>query len=218
MAAEENGGKLGSGKAGPAVWISELIWREFYRHIVMHFPRVSMGRAFKPATDRLPWSYDKGPFEAWTTGRTGYPIVDAGMRQLAATGWMHNRVRMIVAMFLSKDLFIDWRLGERHFMRTLVDGDLASNNGGWQWSASTGTDSVPYFRVYNPITQSRTHDPDGEYIRAWLPELRHVPTADLHDPATLAKHKVDYPPPIVDRSKTRDRVVRAFGALSKPKA
>ncbi|MFT3685230.1 MAG: deoxyribodipyrimidine photo-lyase [Phycisphaerales bacterium] len=216
-AAEENGGKLGAGKAGPSTWISELVWREFYRHIVVHFPRVSMGRAFKPATDRLAWSYNERLFEAWKQGRTGYPIVDAGMRQLAATGWMHNRVRMIVAMFLSKDLFIDWRWGERHFMRTLADGDLANNNGGWQWSASTGTDSVPYFRVYNPIAQSRTHDSDGKYIRAWVPELAKVPLADIHDPETIAGYKLDYPRPIVDRTKTRDRVVRAFKALSAAK-
>jgi deoxyribodipyrimidine photo-lyase len=217
-AEEADGGKLTSGRPGPATWISEIVWREFYRHIIFHFPRVSMGRAFKPATDRLPWSYDKAHFDAWKTGRTGYPMVDAGLRQLAATGWMHNRVRMIVAMFLAKDLFIDWRWGERHFMRHLVDGDLAQNNGGWQWSASTGTDAVPYFRIYNPITQSRTHDPDGRYIRRWIPALTRVPADDIHEPVAIARHNADYPPPIVDRTKTRDRVIKAFRALGQTKA
>lgn len=216
-AAARNGGRLDGGKEGAASWISEVVWREFYRHIVVHFPRVSMGRAFKPATDRLPWSYDERLFGVWKAGRTGYPIVDAGMRQLAATGWMHNRVRMIVAMFLTKDLFIDWRWGERHFMRHLADGDLAQNNGGWQWSASTGTDAAPYFRIYNPISQSQTHDPKGVYIRRWVPELRSLSDEHIHDPSmlpALRRHRLDYPEPIVDRATTRDRVVAAFRALS----
>lgn len=216
-AASHNGGKLASPGEGPSTWISEVVWREFYRHIIVHFPRVSMGRAFKPATDRLPWSYNQEHFDAWAAGRTGYPIVDAGMRQLAATGWMHNRVRMITAMFLSKDLFIDWRWGERHFMRNLVDGDLAQNNGGWQWSASTGTDAVPYFRIYNPISQSETHDPKGEYIRRWVPELRDVSADLIHDPATLpepVRLKLGYPAPLIDRSKTRDRVVKTFRSIA----
>lgn len=220
-AQEHNDGKLASTREGPTTWISEVVWREFYRHIIVHFPRVSMGRAFKPATDRLPWSYDQKHFDAWAAGRTGYPIVDAGMRQLAATGWMHNRVRMIVAMFLSKDLFIDWRWGERHFMRTLADGDLAQNNGGWQWSASTGTDAAPYFRIYNPINQSQTHDASGDYIRRWVPELKAVPAEHIHDPAELPmllRHSLDYPPPIIDRSKTRDRVIKAFQSIGEPKA
>ncbi|MBY0309284.1 MAG: hypothetical protein K2Q09_11125, partial [Phycisphaerales bacterium] len=216
-AAGRNGGGLDSGDPGAAAWISEVIWREFYRHIVVHFPRVSMGRAFKPATDRLQWSRDERLLAAWAGGRTGFPIVDAGMRQLAATGWMHNRVRMIVAMFLSKDLFLDWRLGERHFMLNLVDGDLAQNNGGWQWSASTGTDAAPYFRVYNPVSQSRAHDPKGVYIRRWVPELRDLPDEHLHDPSllpALLRTPLDYPMPVIDRSTTRARVTAAFKALS----
>lgn len=214
-----NGGRLASTSEGPTSWISEVVWREFYRHIIVHFPRVSMGRAFKPATERIRWSCDQKHLDAWAAGRTGYPIVDAGMRQLASTGWMHNRVRMIVAMFLSKDLFLDWRLGERHFMQNLVDGDLAQNNGGWQWSASTGTDSAPYFRIYNPINQSQTHDPSGDYIRRWVPELRDVPADYIHEPSAmpmLLRLKLDYPPPIVDRSSTRDRVMRAFQGINEP--
>ncbi len=216
-AIDRNEGRLVSPNGGPTTWISEIVWREFYRHIIVHFPRVSMGRAFRPATDRIRWSCDRTHFDAWANGQTGYPIVDAGMRQLAATGWMHNRVRMIVAMFLTKDLFIDWRWGERHFMRNLADGDLAQNNGGWQWSASTGTDAAPYFRIYNPISQSLTHDPSGDYIRRWVPELIRVPADDIHDPERLALLPLlapGYPPPIVDRTKTKDRVLKAFQEIA----
>jgi len=208
-------------KAGQSTWISELVWREFYKHILAGFPRVSMGRAFKHATDRIDWSYDQAHFNAWREGRTGVPIVDAGMRQLATTGWMHNRVRMITAMYLTKDLFIDWRWGEQHFMRNLVDGDFSQNNGGWQWSASTGTDAAPYFRIFNPISQSRKFDPDGEYIRRFVPELAGLEggeDAPIHDPADLsptARAQLDYPEPIVDRASVRARVMGAFKALAR---
>lgn len=205
------------GAEGPSTWISELIWREFYQHVLVGFPRVSMGRAFKPATDRIAWSRDPSLFSAWSAGRTGVPIVDAAMRQLHATGWMHNRLRMIVAMYLTKDLFVDWRLGERHFMRHLIDGDLGSNNGGWQWSASTGTDAAPYFRIFNPITQSRKCDPNGDFIRKWLPELRELDAESIHDPATLPalqRARLDYPVPIVDRATVKDRVLAAFKAIA----
>ena len=207
---------MNGGAPGPATWISELIWREFYRHVLVGFPRVGMNRAFKPATERLPWRADEGRFRAWCEGRTGYPIVDAGMRQLAQTGWMHNRLRMIVAMFLSKDLFIDWRRGERHFMRHLVDGDLASNNGGWQWSASTGTDAAPNFRVFNPFAQSRKFDPDGEFIRRWVPELGGADARVLHDPALLACERragLAYVEPVCDHSVARQHVIAAFRTL-----
>ena len=151
---------------------------------------------------------------AWREGRTGVPIVDAGMRQLAQTGWMHNRVRMIVAMFLSKDLLIDWRWGERHFMRHLVDGDLASNNGGWQWSSSTGTDAAPYFRIFNPYTQSRRFDPDGQYIRRFLPELANVKGSAIHEPHSDSRLAgVDYPQPIVDHASARKLALQRYSTL-----
>ncbi|MBL8745847.1 MAG: deoxyribodipyrimidine photo-lyase [Phycisphaerae bacterium] len=204
------------GAPGPATWISEVIWREFYQHVLVGFPRVSMGRAFRPATDRIGWSDRLDHFESWCGGRTGVPVVDAAMRQLNTTGWMHNRLRMIAAMYLTKDLFIDWRLGERYFMQRLIDGDLGSNNGGWQWSASTGTDAAPYFRIFNPITQSRRFDPNGDFIRAWLPELRGVEGDAVHDPSVLPplrRAALDYPQPLVDRDAVKERVIAAFKAI-----
>ncbi len=218
-AMEHNKGMLDGPSAGATCWISELAWREFYRHLMIGYPRVCMGHAFKPDAERLPWAWNEKHFAAWCEGRTGFPIVDAGMRQLAATGWMHNRVRMIVAMFLTKDLFIDWHQGERFFMRHLIDGDLGSNNGGWQWSASTGTDAAPYFRIFNTFSQSRTCDPDGEYIRRWVPELASLEGGEkgpIHDPSELpplARTRLDYPDPIIDRTKTKDRVLKAFQSL-----
>jgi deoxyribodipyrimidine photo-lyase len=208
-----NKGSLADGKKGLDVWISELVWREFYRHVLVGYPRVSKHRAFKLETEKIEWRDSDSDFEAWAAGRTGVPIVDAGMRQLEATGWMHNRVRMITAMFLSKDLFLDWRRGEQHFMRHLVDGDLASNNGGWQWSASTGTDAAPYFRIFNPWTQGKRYDPEGRYIRRWVPELAEVPAEKLHDPKKLSpieRAELDYPEPIVDHKSARIRAIEAF--------
>lgn len=214
-----NAGRLDTGDAGALTWMSELIWREFYKHVLVHFPRVCMGRAFKPETDKLPWRTDPDHLRMWQIGRTGYPIVDAAQRQLLATGWMHNRLRMISAMFLSKDLFLDWRLGERYFMQHLIDGDLASNNGGWQWSASTGTDAAPYFRIFNPMSQSRRFDPDGTFIRRWVPELRDVQGDSIHAPTDpddkaalpmLLRSGLDYPEPIVSHAEARDRVLAAF--------
>ncbi len=220
-ALEANQGRCDVGDPGLVHWISEVAWREFYRHIIVAFPRVCMGRAFKPLTERIRWNDNEAHFAAWCEGRTGVPIVDAGMRQLLATGWMHNRVRMITAMYLTKDLFIDWRRGERHFMRHLIDGDLASNNGGWQWSASTGTDAAPYFRIFNPITQSRRFDPRGEYIRRYVPELAGLDGGDdgqgpIHDPSSLPallRSRLDYPEPLVDRAAVKDRVLAAFQAI-----
>ncbi len=211
-----NAGRLESTSPGPTAWIGEIIWREFYRHVLVHHPRICMGRAFKPATERVPWLHNDEHLRAWQQGRTGVPIVDAAMRQLLQTGWMHNRLRMIVAMYLSKDLFLDWRLGEGHFMKHLVDGDLASNNGGWQWSASTGTDAAPYFRIYNPVVQSQRFDPDGNFIRSFVPELRALRGDEIHDPSKippLVRAALDYPEPIVDRARTRERVLAAFGGL-----
>lgn len=215
-ALEFNKGKFDGGNEGAAHWISEVVWREFYRHVMVGHPRVCMGRAFKPATERIRWADDEAGFAAWCAGRTGVPIVDAAMRQLNATGWMHNRLRMVAAMFLTKDLFIDWRRGERYFMQRLVDGDLGSNNGGWQWSASTGTDAAPYFRIFNPISQSTKCDPDGAFIREWVPELAGVDGADIHDPSgmpALLRMRLEYPAPIADHAKARDRVMKAFQGL-----
>jgi len=208
-----NGGRLDGGKKGLDTWISELIWREFYRHVLVGFPRVSMNRAFKTETEKLKWRDSPEDFDAWCAGRTGYPIVDAAMRCLRATGWMHNRLRMIVAMFLTKDLWIDWRRGESHFMQHLVDGDLASNNGGWQWSASTGTDAVPHFRIFNPISQSQKCDPDGAFIRRWVSELEEVDGADVHEPPDALRESTGYPRPIVDHAEARRRALAAFKKL-----
>lgn len=221
-ALESNNGRLDSGSEGAQCWISEIVWREFYKHILVGFPRVCMHRAFKSDTERIRWSEDHEHFERWCEGRTGIPIVDAAMRQLLATGWMHNRCRMIVAMYLSKDLFVDWRKGERHFMRHLVDGDLAANNGGWQWSASTGTDAAPYFRIFNPVTQSRRFDPEGAFIRRYVPELAGLEGGEdgkgpVHDPAELpplTRSRIAYPEPMVDREKARARVMKAFGGMA----
>lgn len=179
---------------GPATWLSELIWREFYRHVMDGIPRLSMDRPLHGWTDGVAWRDDDPGFTAWCEGRTGVAIVDAGMKQLAATGWMHNRVRMIVATFLAKNLLIDWRRGERFFMESLADADFPSNNGGWQWAASTGTDAAPYFRIFNADTQRERFDPKREYVRRWAPE---------HLDGTA-------PRPIVDLKTSRTRAIEAF--------
>lgn len=193
---------------GVDTWKSELLWREFYRHIMFHTPRISMHRPFREELDDMPWRDDDAGFAAWCAGRTGIPLVDAAMRQLKESGWMHNRLRMITAMFLSKHLLIDWRKGEQWFMRHLVDGDFAANNGGWQWSASTGTDAVPYFRVFNPVAQSRRFDPGGDFIRRFLPELADLDDKAIHDPGLLRPDT--YPTPIVDLKFGRERAIAAF--------
>lgn len=167
-----NNGKLSTEKdSSMGVFVSELAWRDFYQHVLVAWPRVCMGKAFNRKYDGVVWEVNGAHLEAWKEGKTGYPIVDAGMRALKEQGYMHNRLRMITAMFLTKDLMIDWREGERWFMQNLIDGDLASNNGGWQWSASTGTDPQPYFRVFNPLSQSTKSDPSAAYIRHFVPEI-----------------------------------------------
>lgn len=213
---EINNRHLDKGNLGAITWVSELIWREFYKHILVGFPRVCMNRAFKLTTEKLPWQYDTDLFAAWQNGQTGFPIIDAAMRQLKLTGWMHNRLRMIVAMFLSKQLLIDWRWGEKYFMQNLIDGDLAANNGGWQWAASTGTDAVPYFRIFNPVSQSLRFDPYGEFIKHYCPELAHLDTKYLHQPWLLdnaAANRLAYPKPIVDLTMARARALSAFKNL-----
>ncbi|MFP3517486.1 deoxyribodipyrimidine photo-lyase [Pseudomonas sp. SIMBA_077] len=214
-ALSSNRGEFESGSPGVFTWISELIWREFYKHILVGFPRVSRHRAFKPETEYVPWRNAPSELAAWQEGRTGVPIIDAAIRQLLATGWMHNRLRMVVAMFLTKNLLIDWREGERFFMRHLIDGDLAANNGGWQWSASTGTDSVPYFRIFNPLSQSERFDPEGLFIKHWLPELAALNKKEVHNPASAGGlfGIADYPAPIVDLKQSRERALSAFKSL-----
>jgi len=192
-----------------AKFVSELRWRDFYAHALFHFPHVEHG-AFRREYDTLDWEGDPGWLDAWRNGMTGYPMVDAGMRELAATGYMHNRVRMIVASFLTKDLLLDWRLGERHFMRSLVDGDLANNNGGWQWAAGTGTDAQPYFRIFNPVLQGEKFDPDGAYVRRWVPELRDAPKRHVHRPWEA---KLDYPERIVVHEEQRALALAMYGAV-----
>ena len=199
---------------GQQTWLDELIWREFYQHILFDFPRVSKHLPFKANTQNIVWRNAPEDLQAWQQGQTGIPIVDAGIRQMLATGWMHNRVRMIVAMYLSKNLLIDWRKGEQWFMQHLIDGDLAANNGGWQWCASTGTDSVPYFRIFNPVSQSQKFDAEGDYIRRWVPELAHLDAKTIHDPyAKNPQMKLDYPRPIVDLKQSRVRAIEAFKSV-----
>ena len=214
-ALNSNQGEFESGNTGAVTWINELLWREFYKHLLVGYPRVSRHRAFRPETEALAWRNAPDELAAWQQARTGLPIIDAAMRQLLATGWMHNRLRMVVAMFLTKNLLIDWREGERFFMQHLIDGDLAANNGGWQWSSSTGTDSAPYFRIFNPLSQSEKFDPEGLFIKHWLPELAGLSKKDVHNPASLGGlfGVVDYPSPIVDLSASRTRALTAFKNL-----
>lgn len=205
-----NQGQLAEGQAGAAQWISELIWREFYRHVVAAFDHVSRGEAFQQVYNHLPWRQDQQQLQAWQNGQTGYPLVDAAMRQLLTTGWMHNRLRMVVAMFLSKNLLLDWHLGEAYFLAHLVDADFPSNNGGWQWSASTGTDAVPYFRVFNPVRQSERFDPQGDFIRRYVPELAHLSAREIHAPWRLSSPPPGYPVPLVDAKASRQRAIEVF--------
>lgn len=206
-------------EGGPgAVWLNELIWREFYRHLMTFHPELCRFKPFIAWTDKITWHKDAKAFTAWQQGKTGYPIVDAAMRQLSETGWMHNRLRMIVASFLVKDLLLDWREGERYFMSQLVDGDLAANNGGWQWAASTGTDAAPYFRIFNPTTQGERFDKEGEFIRQWLPELKGVPDKAIHEPWIWADKEgvqLEYPRPIVDHKQARLDTLAAYEAARK---
>ena len=195
---------------GAEVWLNELIWREFYIQILYHFPHVSQN-AFNASLANIPWRNNESEFSAWKNGLTGMPIVDAAMRQLKKTGWMHNRARMIVASFLVKDLLIDWRWGEAWFMENLLDGDLAANNGGWQWTAGTGTDAAPYFRIFNPVLQSAKFDPDGNYIRKWVPELSGLNAKGIHTPWGFDIKIPGYPErPIVDRGIVKERTLKAY--------
>lgn len=207
----------GGERSGERLWVSQLAWRDFYAQVLWHTPHAARS-AWKPAYDAVQWGNDITSLDAWRSGRTGYPIVDAAARQLVQSGFMHNRARMISASFLTKDLLVDWRLGEAHFLRHLFDGDIAANNGGWQWSASTGTDAQPYFRIFNPVTQAGNFDPDGAYVRRWVPELAALPTPAIHapwaHPKALAAAGIvlgrDYPEPIVDHAVARARALEAY--------
>jgi deoxyribodipyrimidine photo-lyase len=210
-------------KAGCEAWLNELIWRDFYQAILYHYPDV-LKSAFKPNLRDIPWRDAPYDLHAWQTGQTGYPVVDAAMRQMAASGWMHNRARMIAASFLVKHLLINWQDGERWFMQQLVDGDPSSNNGGWQWVAGTGTDAAPYFRIFNPVLQGKRYDPMGKFVRLWVPELSDVPDRFIHNPWEMTGADQqdcgviigrDYPTPIVEHAFARARVMAAYKSLNR---
>jgi deoxyribodipyrimidine photo-lyase len=207
MVANQN--ELDTGNPGAVMWMNELIWRDFYKDILIAVPRISMRKAFKEETEALSWRYDQKQLAAWKEGKTGFPIIDAAMRQLNTKGWMHNRLRMIVAMFFTKNLFFDWRIGEEYFIIRLIDGDLSANNGGWQWSASTGTDAAPYFRIFNPIRQSERFDPKGKFIRQYCPELAELDNKEIHHPENLT----NYPKQIVNLEVSRKQTIAAFKKL-----
>lgn len=207
------------GGRGAQTWLSELIWRDFYHQVLWHRPEVAHGHTFKLQYDALPWPDPPGHFEAWCAARTGYPLVDAAMRQLNQTGYMHNRLRMVAASFLTKDLLVDWRRGERYFADTLIDFDLAANSGGWQWAASVGCDAQPWFRIFNPVTQSERFDAQGRFIRRYLPELAGVADRYIHAPWTMPAAEQsrcgvvigrDYPAPIVDHAAQRVQALALF--------
>lgn len=211
------------GGAGAETWLSELIWRDFYFQVLHHHPHIAEGQAFKAEFDRLPFPNDKALFRAWCEGSTGYPLVDAAMRQLNQTGWMHNRLRMVTASFLVKDLLIDWRWGERYFADKLLDFDFSANNGGWQWAASTGCDAQPWFRIFNPVTQSEKFDAGGKFIRKYIPELAACNQKEIHAPwlmPVLRQQELgiaigkDYPMPVVDHALQRSKALTLYKQAS----
>jgi deoxyribodipyrimidine photo-lyase len=217
-----------AGQRGAEVWLSELIWRDFYHQILHHHPQVAT-RSFKPEFDRIRWEHGRHAdelFAAWCEGRTGYPLVDAAMRQLVQTGYMHNRLRMVTASFLAKDLGVDWRRGEAWFALHLNDFDLAANNGGWQWAASSGCDAQPWFRIFNPVAQSEKFDPEGRFIRRYLPQLARLPDALIHAPwlarpvdleSAGVRLGVDVPRPVVDHSEARARTLQRYAVVKDAK-
>lgn len=211
-------------RAGPSRWLDELLWREFFAHLLFHHPHTRREPLRSGAREPV-WEDDDRLYRAWCEGLTGYPVVDAAMRELVVTGWISNRARMVAASFLVKNLLLDWRLGERFFLHHLVDGDPASNGGNWQWVAGVGTDAAPYFRVFNPVLQGQRFDPDGTYVRRWLPELARVPTPYVHAPWTLPRDDQiayrcrvgrDYPAPVVDLAESRRRALERYRAAARP--
>jgi len=209
-ALKKNNFELDSGEKGITKWIDEIVWREFYKNIMFSFPRVSKGKPFQEYTNKLKWRFNEEEFEAWKNGKTGFPLIDAAMRQLKIEGWMHNRLRMVVAMFFTKNMLHDWRLGEAFFMQNLLDGDFSSNNGGWQWSSSTGTDAAPYFRIFNPLTQSKNFDSEGLFIKKYVDELKDIEKKDIHDPSNEIRSLCNYPTKILDLKESRLRAIDAF--------
>ena len=214
-------GETSGTESGGAVWLSELIWRDFYQMILREHPHV-VEHSFRRNYDAIDWDNDPAVFAAWYEGRTGYPLVDAAMAQINQSGYMHNRLRMVTASFLTKDLGIDWRWGERYFARQLNDYDLAANNGGWQWAASTGCDAQPYFRIFNPVTQSERFDPEGRFIKRYLPQLERFTPAEVHAPWRVTAERqreagcvvgADYPAPIVDHAVARERTLARYGKI-----
>ena len=205
-----NNFELDSGEKGIVKWIDEIIWREFYKNIMFSFPKVSRGQPFQEYTKKIKWRFNDNELNAWKSGSTGFPIIDAAMKQLINEGWMHNRLRMVVAMFFTKNMLHDWRLGEEFFMQNLIDGDFSSNNGGWQWSSSTGTDAAPYFRIFNPLTQSKNFDSNGLFIKKYINELKDVDKKHIHDPEESIRNHCNYPSQILDLKKSRLRAIDAF--------
>ena len=215
------------GNAGAATWLSELIWRDFYFQILAHNPQMAEGKSFRPEYDKIIWHHGKhadGLFDAWCTARTGYPLIDAAMLQINQSGYMHNRLRMVVASFLCKDLGLDWRRGEAYFALHLNDFELSSNNGGWQWASSSGCDAQPYFRIFNPVTQSERFDPEGKFIRRYLPQLAKLSDKVIHAPSTASPVELEaagltlgehYPKPIVDHAEARERTLQRYGVVRK---
>ena len=207
-----NNFELDSGEKGITKWVDEIVWREFYKNIMFSFPKVSKGMPFQDYTNKIKWRFNDKEYDAWKNGKTGFPIIDSAMRQLKFEGWMHNRLRMVVAMFFTKNMLHDWRLGESFFMQNLLDGDFSSNNGGWQWSASTGTDAAPYFRIFNPITQSNNFDSDGLFIKKYIPELKELNKKEIHDPEEKVRNYLNYPSQILDLKQSRLRAIEAFNS------
>lgn len=215
------------GNAGAATWLSELIWRDFYFQILAHNPHLAEGKSFRPEYDKIIWHHGKHAdmlFAAWCQGRTGYPLIDAAMAQINQSGYMHNRLRMVVASFLCKDLGLDWRRGEAYFALHLNDFELSSNNGGWQWASSSGCDAQPYFRIFNPVTQSERFDPEGKFIRRYLPQLAPLSNKVIHAPWTASPVELEaagltlgeqYPKPIVDHAEARERTQQRYGVVRK---
>ena len=205
-----NNFEFNSGNSGITKWIDEIVWREFYRNIMFSFPKVGRNQPFQDFSKSIQWRFEETELHAWKTGMTGFPIIDAAMRQLLHEGWMHNRLRMVVAMFFTKNMLHDWRLGEAYFMQNLIDGDFSSNNGGWQWSSSTGTDAAPYFRIFNPITQSTNFDKEGLFIKKYVPELKDLDKSVIHDPPKEHRKYCGYPDQILDLKTSRLRAIDAF--------
>ena len=205
-----NNFELDSGERGIVKWIDEIVWREFYKNIMFSFPRVSKGQPFQGYTKNIEWRFSEKEFSAWKEGKTGFPIIDSAMKQMLSEGWMHNRLRMVVAMFFTKNMLHDWRLGEAFFMQNLIDGDFASNNGGWQWSSSTGTDAAPYFRIFNPLTQSKNFDSEGLFIKKYIKKLENIDKKEIHDPSLDTRERLNYQKQMLDLKQSRLRAIDAF--------